>query len=85
MAHRSRLRGMARAAARYGNLPTFATGAALLSNAGRFAPALFVAALYGAEVAGWFALAQRILATPLFSSTAVARVYLERGAAPGAR
>ena len=71
-----RLREMARAAARYGNLPTFGVGATLLSNAGRFAPALFVAALYGAEVAGWFALAQRILAAPLYLSHAVAGVYL---------
>ena len=59
-----RLRGMARAAVRFGNLPTLATGAALLASGGRLAPALLVAALYGAEVAGWFALAQRILATP---------------------
>jgi len=71
-----RLRDMARAAARYGNLPTFATGAALLNNGGRLVPALLVAALYGVEVAGWFALAHRILQTPVFLSTAVARVYL---------
>jgi O-antigen/teichoic acid export membrane protein len=70
------LRAMVRAAARFGNLPTFGTGAALLNNSVRFAPALFVAALYGVEVAGWFALAQRILATPVFLSNAVARVYL---------
>ena len=75
-----RIRDMARAAARYANLPTFGAGAALLDNAGRFAPALLVAALYGAEVAGWFALAHRILQTPIFLSTAVARVYL--GEAP---
>jgi O-antigen/teichoic acid export membrane protein len=71
-----RLRHMARAAARYGNFPTYSTAAAFLSNAGRFTPALFVAALYGTEVAGWFALAQRILATPVLLSNAVARVYL---------
>ena len=72
-----RLRDMARAAARFANLPTLGVGAALLSNAGRFAPALLVAVLYGAQVAGWFALAQRILAAPVYvSSNAVARVYL---------
>jgi O-antigen/teichoic acid export membrane protein len=71
-----RLRDMARAAVRYRNLPMFGAGADLLSNAGRFGPALLVAALYGAEVAGWFALAQRILATPVSLSNAVARVYL---------
>ena len=72
-----RLRDMARAAARFAKLPTLGVGAALLSNAGRFAPALLVAVLYGAQVAGWFALAQRILAAPVYvSSNAVARVYL---------
>src|SRR5688572_9877720 len=71
-----RLRDMARAAARFANLPMYGAGAALLSNAGRFAPALFVAALYGVQVAGWFALAQRILAPPVYVSNAVARVYL---------
>jgi O-antigen/teichoic acid export membrane protein len=70
------LRGMARAASRYAKLAMLATGTALLSNAGRFAPALFVAALYGVEVAGWFALAQRILDAPALVGTAVARVYL---------
>jgi O-antigen/teichoic acid export membrane protein len=71
-----RLRDMARAAARYRDLPKFGAGAALLSNAGRYAPALLVAALYGPEVAGWFALARRILATPGLLSIPVARVYL---------
>jgi O-antigen/teichoic acid export membrane protein len=71
-----RLRGMVRAAARFGDLPTFGTGAALLDSGGLLAPALLVAALYGAEVAGWFALAQRILRTPVVFSIAVAQVYL---------
>ena len=63
-----RLRDMAQAAARFANLPTYGAGAALLNNAGRFAPALLVAALYGAEVAGWFALAHRILRRRCFSA-----------------
>jgi O-antigen/teichoic acid export membrane protein len=71
-----RLRGIAQAAVRFAKLATFGTGAALLNNGGRLAPALLVAALYGVEVAGWFALAQRILTTPLLLSAAVARVYL---------
>ena len=71
-----RLRDMARAAIHFGNLALLATGTALLNNAGRFAPALLIAALYGAEVAGWYALAQRILDVPAFIGTAVARVYL---------
>jgi O-antigen/teichoic acid export membrane protein len=71
-----RFRRMAQMAARFVNLPTLATGAALLNNGGVLAPALLVAALYGVEVAGWFALAQKILQMPVFLSTAVARVYL---------
>jgi O-antigen/teichoic acid export membrane protein len=70
-----RLHGMARAAVRFGNLPTLATGAALLESGGRLAPAVLVAALYGAEVAGWFVLAQRILFAPVALGTAAARVY----------
>jgi O-antigen/teichoic acid export membrane protein len=69
-------RAMAQAAARFGNLPTLATGAALLNGSARLFPTLLIAALYGAEVAGWFALAQRILSTPIFLSTAVSQVYL---------
>jgi O-antigen/teichoic acid export membrane protein len=71
-----RLGDMARAASRFAKLAMLATGAALLNNGGQLAPALFIAALYGVEVAGWYALAQRILETPALVSTAVARVYL---------
>ena len=66
---------MARAAARYANLPTLATGAALLESGGRLAPAVLVAAFYGAEAAGWFVLAQKIVITPVALSIAAARVY----------
>lgn len=71
-----RLRDMMAAAARYANMPAFGAGATLLSHAGRYVPALFIAALYGAEIAGWYALAHRILTTPVFLSNAVDRVYL---------
>jgi O-antigen/teichoic acid export membrane protein len=80
MLHAIQFRRMARLAARFGDLPALATGAALLDNGGRLAPALLIAALYGIEVAGWFALAQKTLQMPVFLSTAVARVYL--GEAP---
>jgi O-antigen/teichoic acid export membrane protein len=75
-----KLRGIARAARRFGNLSTFATGAALLNSGGEFLPLILVAMLYGAEVGGWFTLAQRILATPIFLSVAVSRVYLSEAA-----
>lgn len=75
-----RLHSMAQLAARFVNLSTFGTGAALLNIGGRLAPALLIAALHGAEVAGLFALAHRILNTPVLFSGAVAQVYL--GEAP---
>lgn len=71
-----RVREMARMAGRFAHLPKFGAGATLLNNGGRLAPTLLVAALYGPEVAGWFALAQRILATPAFFGVAVSQVYL---------
>jgi O-antigen/teichoic acid export membrane protein len=74
-----RVRAMAQAAGRFANLAAFGTGAALLTSGGLLAPAL-AAALYGAEVAGWFLLAQRVLAMPVYFSVAVAQVYL--GEAP---
>jgi O-antigen/teichoic acid export membrane protein len=48
----------------------------LLSTGARLAPALLIAAIHGAEVAGMFALAQRILATPVIFSVSVGQVYL---------
>lgn len=67
---------MVSAGRRFGNLPTVSTAAALLNSGGDFLPPMLIAALYGTEVAGWFVLAQRILATPIFLSSAVSRVYL---------
>jgi O-antigen/teichoic acid export membrane protein len=71
-----RWREIARVAARFRNLPAYGAGAALLNAGARLAPALLIAAVHGAEVAGMFALAQRILATPVFLSTPVGQVYL---------
>jgi len=75
-----RPREMMRVAVRFAEQLKFGAAAALLSNGARFVPALLVAAVHGIEVAGWFALAQRILAAPLLFSVAVAQVYL--GEAP---
>ena len=54
--HAIKGRAMAKIAMRFGNLPTFATGAALLNSGGEYLPPLLAAALYGADVAGWFTL-----------------------------
>jgi O-antigen/teichoic acid export membrane protein len=68
--------GMIRAAARFWRLPTLATGASLLSAA-RMLPSLFFAVIYGAQVAGWFLLAQRVVAMPMrLLGVSVGQVYL---------
>lgn len=71
-----RLRRMVNAGARFSYLATYGSVGALLNVAGRLLPALLIAVTYDAATAGWFVLAQRILATPVFLSTAVAQVYL---------
>ena len=75
-----RFRHMVSAGLRFSYLASYGSGGALLNVAGRLLPALLFAVTYNAAVAGWFVLAQRILATPVFFSTAVAQVYL--GEAP---
>lgn len=72
---------LARAAARFRRQPLFGTGAALLNGSARLLPALLIAALYGTQVAGWFALSQRVLGAPMrLLGGAVAHAYL--GEAP---
>jgi len=51
-----------RAHARY---PLFSLPARLLTTASRLLPTLLVAAFFGPAIAGWFALARRVVATPL--------------------
>ena len=74
-------RRMMRAAHRYRRFPLLASPAAVLNGISRLSPPLLVALLYGPAVAGWFALAQRVLITPMrLVGQAVAQVYL--GQAP---
>lgn len=61
---------------RYRRFPFLATGSALLNTAARVLPALLLAGMYGAQVAGWYALGQRVIRTPMqVLGTAVAQVY----------
>jgi O-antigen/teichoic acid export membrane protein len=64
-------------AARHWRYPAFSCSSGLLQSATRFLPTILMAALYGPMVAGWFALAERMLDLPvaLLSNTASA-VYL---------
>ncbi|MGB9859405.1 MAG: oligosaccharide flippase family protein, partial [Moorellaceae bacterium] len=69
------------AAKRYWRFPIFSSSSSLLNNAGLQLPAILLAAFYGPQVAGWFALGQRVLGMPMtLIGDAVAQVYL--GEAP---
>ena len=71
-----RLAGLCRAAHRYRRFPMLSCGSALLNSIGLYGPALLLAAFYGPQVAGWFALSQRVVAVPLaVLGNAVGYVY----------
>jgi O-antigen/teichoic acid export membrane protein len=75
------VRRMIRAAYRYRRFPLLACPAAVLNGISRLSPPMLVAILYGPATAGWFALAHRVLTTPMrLLGQAVAQVYL--GEAP---
>lgn len=70
-----------RLARRYRDFPLYAAPGVLLNTLGLQAPALLLAALYDLEVAGIFALGQRVIAVPLvLVADATAQVYLGEGA-----
>ncbi|MDI6698942.1 MAG: oligosaccharide flippase family protein [Candidatus Saccharicenans sp.] len=70
------LRAICHAGARYKRFPFFSSWADLLEGLGLQLPQLLFAAFYGAEVAGWFALGQRVIAAPLnLVGDSVAQVY----------
>ncbi|WP_158566395.1 lipopolysaccharide biosynthesis protein [Micromonospora craterilacus] len=70
-------RRMWRVAVRHRRFPLLLAPAGLLNVLGLQLPVLLIAYYYGAEVAGWFGLAQRMLAMPVaLIGTAIAQVYL---------
>lgn len=72
-------------ARRYVKFPTIAALAASVNSFTIFMPAIFLAAIYGPKVAGWFAVTQRVVGTPLnILSQSIAQVYVGK-AAPLAR
>jgi O-antigen/teichoic acid export membrane protein len=75
------LQGMRKTAGRYKHFPIFFGTANLIDVLGSNAPQLFFAAFYSAEVAGWFALAQMVIAAPLtIVVNSVDQVYLGEAA-----
>jgi O-antigen/teichoic acid export membrane protein len=70
----SSLRGIA---IRYRNFPLYSASSAFLNNSGLYLPAFLLASLYGSQVAGWFALGDRIIKTPLnLIGQSTSQVYL---------
>ncbi|GGH32194.1 lipopolysaccharide biosynthesis protein [Paenibacillus segetis] len=62
---------------RYRRFPMFSTASNLLNSLGIYLPTILLAAFYGPQVAGWFALGQRILGSPMtLITTSVMSVYL---------
>jgi len=75
------LQGMRRAGARYKRFPLFSSWGDLLDALGLQVPQILFAAFYGAEVAGWFALGQRVIAAPLnIVVDSVSQVYFGEAA-----
>jgi O-antigen/teichoic acid export membrane protein len=75
------LQGIRLAGARYKRFLLFSSWADLLDALGLQVPQLLFAAFYGAEVAGWFALGQRVIAAPLnIVVDSVAQVYFGEAA-----
>lgn len=75
------LEGMRKAGWRYRRFPLFSSWADLIDSLGLQLPLLLLAAFYGAEVAGWFALGQRVIAAPLnILVDSVAQVYFGEAA-----
>jgi O-antigen/teichoic acid export membrane protein len=73
--------GMAAAARRYRRFPLFSLPSSIVNVLGLQAPLLLLVALYGAEVGGQFALADRLAGLPVtLLAGAVGRVYFAEGA-----
>jgi len=68
--------GVRQAAYRYRDFPLFSSVSSLLNTAGLQLPALLLATFYGIQIAGWFALGQRVIAVPMsMVGMSVAQVY----------
>lgn len=77
MFRRIRFRRMLSLAYRYRRFPTISVPGALLNNLGLHVPTLFLSALFGATVTGWFALAERVLKVPVsLVGNATQQVYM---------
>ncbi|MEG6589100.1 oligosaccharide flippase family protein [Paenibacillus barengoltzii] len=68
---------MKEVASRYKRFPLLSLPSNMLNSFGIYLPTILFAAFYGPEVAGWFALGQRILGSPMtLITSSVMNVYL---------
>lgn len=68
--------GIRAAAKRYDRFPKYATAGALLNSSSVQLPSVFITALFGASVAGWYFFALRLLRAPLnMLSSSVSQVF----------
>jgi O-antigen/teichoic acid export membrane protein len=76
-----RVSRMIRLAVRYRDYPLVSTWGGLLNASGLALPALFLAACYGAQYTGWFALVNRVLGVPAaLIGASIAQVYTSQAA-----
>lgn len=62
---------------RYRRFPLLSTASNILNSLGLYLPTIMLASFYGPQVAGWFALGQRILGSPMtLVMNSVRNVYL---------
>lgn len=62
--------------ARYKDFPRISSGSAMINSAGQQLPVILMATFHGLEVAGLFAISQRILSAPIaFLGRAISQVY----------
>ncbi len=72
---------ISQAAYRYRGFPFYSSGSALLNSAVLYLPTLLLTAFYGLQVAGWFALGQRVIGLPLtLIGQSVTQVYTNEAA-----
>lgn len=74
-------RGVRRVAERYKRFPIILSWSALFNTLGQQLPALLLATFYGLDVAGWFAVSERVSRAPArLVGMAIAQVYLGEAA-----
>jgi O-antigen/teichoic acid export membrane protein len=77
----ARPRALLAVAGRYRRFPLLSSWGALLNSANRLLPALLLAVLYGPQIAGFYALAQRIVGIPIrFVAISASQVYISESA-----